>query len=60
MTHISRIAPAAVRGRALSFLGGVMRCGNIIGPFFYVVVASHNHTTLAFMLYLVSVVVGFV
>lgn len=60
MTHISRIAPAAVRGRALSFLGGVMRCGNIIGPFFFVVVASHNHTTLAFMLYLVSVVVGFV
>lgn len=60
MTHLTRIAPAEVRGRALSFLGGVMRCGNVIGPFFFVVVASHNHTTLAFTLYLISVVIGFV
>lgn len=60
ITHLSRVAPAHVRGRALSFFGGVTRAGNVIGPFFFIFVASHNHTDLAFVIFLVSVFVGFV
>jgi MFS family permease len=60
LTHLSRIAPVHARGRALSFFGGVTRAGNVIGPFFFVFVASRNHTRLAFVLYLIAVLIGFV
>ncbi|MBO0747543.1 MAG: MFS transporter, partial [Acidimicrobiaceae bacterium] len=60
VTHLSRVAPAHVRGRALSFFGGVTRAGNVIGPFFFIGVASRNHTALAFVIFLISVLVGFV
>jgi MFS family permease len=60
ITHLSRIAPVHVRGRALSFFGGVTRAGNVIGPFFFIFVATHNHTDLAFVIFLISVVMGFV
>jgi MFS family permease len=60
ITHLSRVAPVHARGRALSFFGGVTRAGNVIGPFFFVFVASRNDTSLAFVIYLIAVVVGFV
>jgi MFS family permease len=60
ITHLSRVAPVHARGRALSFFGGVTRAGNVIGPFFFVFVASRNHTTVAFVIYLIAVLVGFV
>jgi MFS family permease len=60
LTHLSRVAPVHARGRALSFFGGVTRAGNVIGPFFFVLVASRNHTRLAFVLYLAAVLIGFV
>lgn len=59
LTHLSRVAPAFARGRALSLFGGVMRAGNVIGPFLFVAVASHNATAPAFMIFLCCVVVGF-
>lgn len=59
ITHLTRVAPAHVRGRALSLFGGVTRAGNVIGPFFFIGVASHNQTSLAFVVFLVSVLVGF-
>jgi MFS family permease len=60
LTHLSRVAPVHARGRALSFFGGVTRAGNVIGPFFFVLVASRNHTRLAFVIYLIAVLVGLV
>ncbi|HET9070819.1 MAG TPA: MFS transporter [Acidimicrobiales bacterium] len=59
MTHLSRVAPPAVRGRALSLFGGVMRAGNVIGPFVFVVVAGRSDASAGFAVYLVAVVVGF-
>ena len=60
LTHLSRVAPVHARGRALAFFGGVTRAGNVIGPFFFVLVASRNHTRIAFVIYLIAVLVGFV
>ncbi len=60
MAHLSRVAPPEVRGRALSLFGGVMRAGNVIGPFIFVAFASRADAAAAFAIYLVAVVVGFV
>ncbi len=59
MTHVSRVAPPEVRGRALSLFGGVMRGGNVIGPFIFVAFAARNDARVGFAIYLVAVVVGF-
>lgn len=59
MTHLSRITPAFARGRALSLFGGVIRTGNVLGPFLFVSVASSNDTNPGFVIYLAAVVVGF-
>lgn len=59
MTHLSRVAPAFARGRALSLFGGVIRTGNVLGPFLFVAVARRNDTPPAFLIFLVCVVVGF-
>lgn len=59
MTHLSRVAPTFARGRALSLFGGVIRTGNVVGPFLFVAVARHNDTAPAFMIFLACVVVGF-
>lgn len=59
MTHLSRVAPPQVRGRALSLFGGVMRAGNVIGPFIFVAFASRADASVAFVIYLVAVAVGF-
>ncbi len=60
MTYLSRAAPVVGRGRALSLFGGVMRAGNVIGPFAFVAVASRTDVRPAFVLYLAGVVIGFV
>lgn len=59
LTHLSRVAATFARGRALSLFGGVIRAGNVIGPFLFVLVASSNDTDLAFAIYLAGVIVGF-
>lgn len=59
MTHLSRVAPMFARGRALSLFGGVIRTGNVLGPFLFVAVARRDDTAPAFMIFLVCVVVGF-
>lgn len=59
MTHLSRVAPTFARGRALSLFGGVIRTGNVLGPFLFVAVTRHDATTPAFAIFLVCVVVGF-
>ncbi len=59
LTHLSRVAPAFARGRALSIFGGVNRAGNVIGPFLYIGVATHNDTGPAFLIYLVCMLLGF-
>lgn len=63
LTHLSRVAPAFARGRALSIFGGVTRAGNVIGPFIFLAVAGKKdqaHVADAFLIYLITVVVGFV
>jgi MFS family permease len=59
ITHLSRVAPMFARGRALSLFGGVIRTGNVLGPFLFVAVSRHGDTAPAFMIFLVCVVVGF-
>lgn len=59
MTHLSRAAPTFARGRALSLFGGIMRAGNVIGPFLFVAVARHNDARPAFVIYLGGVLVGY-
>ena len=59
LTHLSRAAPVLVRGRALSLFGGIMRAGNVLGPFAFIAIASRHDVRPAFAIYLVSVVVGF-
>ncbi|MGH8981935.1 MAG: MFS transporter [Acidimicrobiales bacterium] len=59
LTHLSRVAPAFARGRALSLFGGVIRTGSVVGPFLFISVASRNHTDPAFLIYLAAVVAGF-
>ncbi|MGH2889095.1 MAG: MFS transporter [Solirubrobacteraceae bacterium] len=59
ITHLSRVAPAFARGRALSLFGGVVRTGNVLGPFLFVAVSRHDETAPAFMIYLGCVVAGF-
>lgn len=58
LTHLSRVAPMRFRGRALSLFGGVIRTGNVLGPFLFVAAATHDDTRVAFLIYLVSVIVG--
>lgn len=58
VTHLSRVAPPAVRGRALSLYGGVIRAGNVLGPFVFVAVAPRTDAAAAFAIYLVAVVIG--
>ncbi len=59
MTYLSRVAPAPIRGRALSLFGGVMRVGNVIGPFVFVALATKNDASVGFAIYLVALVIGF-
>lgn len=59
LTHLSRVAPAHARGRALSLFGGVMRAGSVLGPFLFVAVEPSGDVRVAFLLYLVAVVAGF-
>lgn len=60
LTHLTRVAPAFARGRALSLFGGVMRTGNVLGPLLYVAVARDDDTARAFLLYLACMIAGFV
>jgi MFS family permease len=63
LTHLSRVAPVWARGRALSIFGGVTRAGNVVGPFIFLAVAGkedQRHVAEAFLIYLITVVVGFV
>lgn len=60
LTHLSRVAPAYARGRALSVFGGVTRAGNVIGPFFFVAAAGRNDVAPGFLIYLACVLIGFV
>ena len=63
LTHLSRVAPAFARGRALSIFGGVTRAGNVIGPFIFLAVAGKKdqaHVAEAFLIYLVTVAIGFI
>lgn len=62
LTHLSRVAPVFARGRALSIFGGVTRAGNVIGPFIFLAAAGKKdqaHVGYAFMIYLVTVLIGF-
>lgn len=59
LTHLSRVAPPHARGRALSIFGGVTRAGNVIGPFVFVAVAGRSDVRVAFLVYLLCVLVGF-
>ena len=59
LTHLSRVAPLAIRGRALSVFGGVTRAGNVVGPFVLIAVAGSKNPHDAFLVYLVAVLVGF-
>jgi len=59
LTHLSRVSPSHARGRALSIFGGVTRAGNVIGPFVFVAVASRSDVRVAFLVYLVCVLLGF-
>lgn len=58
LVHLSRVAPAEARGRALSLFGGVIRAGNVIGPFAFVVLSTGTDARVGFLIYLVSVVGG--
>jgi MFS family permease len=63
LTHLSRVAPVWARGRALSIFGGVTRAGNVFGPFIFLAVAGsedQQHVAVAFLIYLIAVVIGFV
>lgn len=63
LTHLSRVAPVFARGRALSVFGGVNRAGNVIGPFIFLAVAGKKdqaHVGDAFLIYLITIVIGFV
>ena len=62
LTHLSRVAPAWARGRALSIFGGVTRAGNVFGPFIFLAVAGsedQKHVAVAFLIYLITVLIGF-
>ncbi len=56
--HLSRVAPAEARGRALSLFGGVIRAGNVIGPFAFVAFATRSDARAGFAIYLAAVLVG--
>ncbi len=58
MTHLSRAAPVRSRGRALSLFGGLIRAGNVLGPFAFIAIAGSSDVRPAFAIDLVSVVVG--
>ncbi len=58
MVHLSRVAPPLVRGRALSLFGGVIRAGNVIGPFAFVGAAGSSDVRAGFVIYLGCVIVG--
>lgn len=58
MVHLSRVAPLGARGRALSLFGGVIRGGNVIGPFVFVGLATRSDARVAFVIYLVCAVIG--
>lgn len=60
LTHLSRVAPIGVRGRALSVFGGVTRAGNVAGPLIVAAITTGKNPTVAFLVYLICVVVGFV
>ena len=61
LTHLSRIAAPAIRGRALSVFGGVTRAGQVIGPFILVGFNAKNAHAghIAFVVYLIAALLGF-
>jgi MFS family permease len=59
ITHLSRATPPGMRGRALSLFGGVMRLGNVVGPFILVGVHSASGARWAFVIYFLAACVGF-
>jgi MFS family permease len=58
LVHLSRAAPAQARGRALSLFGGVIRAGNVIGPFAFVAFATRSDARAGFAIYLACTVIG--
>lgn len=60
LTHLSRTAPISVRGRALSIFGGVMRAGQVLGPFLVLGIFGKKPVRGSFLVYLVAIVIGFV
>ncbi len=58
MVHLSRVAPVLMRGRALSLFGGVIRAGNVIGPFLFVAFARHSDARAGFVIFFVCSLVG--
>ena len=58
LVHLSRVASPEVRGRALSVFGGVIRAGNVIGPFVFVAVSTRSDARASFVIYLIGVVAG--
>jgi len=60
MVHLSRVAQPELRGRALSLFGGVIRAGNVIGPFTFVLVSTSSDARVGFLVYLACVIVGVV
>ena len=62
LTYLSRVAPQAVRGRALALIGGVSRTGNVIGPFILYGIAGHGSRggRDSFLVFLIGALIGFV
>ena len=60
LTHLSRVAPLAVRGRALSIFGGVMRAGQVLGPLLVLGIFGSKPVRGSFLVFLVAIVLGFV
>lgn len=58
LVHLSRVAPPEARGRALSLFGGVIRAGNVLGPFAFVAFATRSDARAGFAIYLASVLIG--
>jgi MFS family permease len=59
LTHLSRVAAPAIRGRALSVFGGVSRAGQVLGPFILVGITGKKGAHDSFLVYLIGAVVGF-
>jgi len=59
LTHLSRVAPLAMRGRALGTLGGVSRAGQVLGPFVVLAIFGAKPVRGSFLTFLVAIILGF-